>query len=295
MSGSGSGSGTGAVDGGSLEGSPGGNARWPHHLVLLGHPVAQSLSPRMHAAALRAAGIGARYEALDVPPAALGDALARLGAAGAAGNVTIPHKRAVWERCDVRTATAAAVGAVNTFWHAHDGALVGDNTDVDGIAAAARALVGARSPGRVTLIGAGGSAAAAAFALGSRGGASVAVWNRSVPAAQALAQRFACVRVTSDLSDALAGAQLVIHATPVGMRDDAVPFDVAALPPDAAVLDLVYRIGETALVRAARARGHAAADGTGVLVEQGAAAFRRWFGLDPDRAAMWRAVTAGAP
>lgn len=285
----------GGAGGGSLADLPGGSAPWPRQLVLLGHPVAQSLSPRMHGAALRAAGIDAPYEALDVPPATLADALARLGAARAGGNVTIPHKRTVWERCDVRTATAAAVGAVNTFWHASDGALVGDNTDVDGIAAAARALTRERPVRRVTLIGAGGSAAAAAFAIGTWGGATVALWNRSVPPAQALAQRFACVRVAKDLPSALEGTQLVIHATPVGMRDDEVPFDVAALPPGSAVLDLVYRIGATALVRSARAAGHEAADGTGVLVEQGAAAFRRWFGTEPDRAAMWRAVTSGAP
>lgn len=246
----------------------------------------------MHAAALRAAGIQARYEALDVPLPALDDALAGLRAEHAAGNVTIPHKRAVWERCDVRTATAAAVGAVNTFWYGGDGALTGDNTDVAGIAAAARALAGERPITRVTLIGAGGSAAAAAFAVGSWPGVTVVVWNRSADAAHALAQRFACVRVAADLPGALEETQLVIHATPVGMRDDAVPFDVAALSPAAAVLDLVYRAGDTALVRAARAAGHAAADGTGVLVEQGAAAFRRWFGTEPDRTAMWHAVTS---
>jgi shikimate dehydrogenase len=85
-------------------------------------------------------------------------------------------------------------------------------------------------------------------------------------------------------------ATLVINATPVGLRDDTVPVNLHAVPRSAAVLDLAYRIGETALVRDARARGHAAHDGLTMLVEQGALAFELWFGQQPDRNAMWEAI-----
>jgi shikimate dehydrogenase len=92
--------------------------------------------------------------------------------------------------------------------------------------------------------------------------------------------------------DAVAGAALVVHATTVGVGDDAIPIDPALLPPGADVMDLVYRRGETIWVRNARARGHRAVDGLPMLIEQGALAFERWFGVVPNRPAMWAAVGA---
>ena len=88
----------------------------------------------------------------------------------------------------------------------------------------------------------------------------------------------------------VAGAQLVVNATSVGLRDDAFPIDPSFIAPGAVVVDLVYRPGETAWVKAARARGHKSRDGIAMLVEQGALAFERWFGVTADRAAMWEAV-----
>jgi shikimate dehydrogenase len=106
-----------------------------------------------------------------------------------------------------------------------------------------------------------------------------------------LASRFgALVDVVSDVDAALDGAALVVNATPIGLRDDDFPVAVERIPRDAAVFDLVYRTGETAWVRAARNAGHRAADGEGMLVEQGALSFERWFGIEPDRHAMWSAL-----
>jgi shikimate dehydrogenase len=96
--------------------------------------------------------------------------------------------------------------------------------------------------------------------------------------------------VAVSLSDALHGATLVVNATPVGMRDQAFPVPIDLIPRGAAVLDLVYRSGETAWATAAREAGHRAADGMGMLVEQGALAFERWFAREADRTAMWRAM-----
>jgi len=263
----------------------------PGRLVLLGHPVAHSLSPRFQNAALRAAGIPLVYEAIDVAPDALRATLAELASVGASGNVTIPHKEAVAACCARRSALAERCGAVNTFWH-EDGQLVGDNTDVGGVDAIAAALLGAaRSSATVALLGAGGSAAAVVAAVERWGDARLRLYNRNVDRAHALAARFGgVVEVVGSVEEALDGATLVVNATPVGLKDDALPVAVSALPGGAAVFDLVYRANETAWVRAAREAGHRAADGEGMLVEQGALSFERWFGVAPDRAAMWRAL-----
>lgn len=263
----------------------------PGRLVLLGHPVSHSLSPRFQNAALRAAGIPLTYEALDVAPGALAGVADELAGANASGNVTIPHKEAFAARCARLSPLARRCGAVNTFWH-EEGVLVGDNTDVGGVDAIARALLGEGvAEARIALLGAGGSAAAVLAAAERWGGARVRLYNRTMDRARALASRFgALVEVVPSLDDALADATLVVNATPVGLRDDDMPAPVAALPRGAAVFDLVYRAGETAWVRAARDAGHRSADGEGMLVEQGALSFERWFGVSPDRDAMWRAL-----
>ena len=263
----------------------------PGRLVLLGHPVSHSLSPRFQNAALHAAGIPLRYEALDVAPDDLAATLARLAEQRASGNVTIPHKEAVAALCVRRSPLADRCGAVNTFWH-EDGDLVGDNTDVGGVDAIAQALLGERrSSARVALLGAGGSAAAVMAAAERWGSASVRVYSRTMDRARALASRFgALVEVVPDVGTALDGAALVVNATPIGLRDEEFPVPVERIPRGAAVFDLVYRTGETAWVRAARDAGHRAADGEGMLVEQGALSFERWFGIEPDRNAMWSAL-----
>jgi shikimate dehydrogenase len=267
--------------------------RPPTRLVLLGSPVAHSLSPTFQNAALVRAGLSVRYEAVDVAAGALDDVLTSLVAAGAAGNVTVPHKARVFAACARRSALAERVGAVNTFW-VDDGQLVGDNTDVGGFAHAVRELRGGTVstwPRRVALLGAGGSAAAVLAAATEWPGATVAVAGREVGRVVALCERFPMTaEVAPTVGDALTGADLVVNATPVGLDGVSMPVEPARLPAGADVLDLVYRRGETAWVRAARARGHRAADGLAMLVEQGALAFERWFGIAPDRAAMWASV-----
>ena len=136
----------------------------PTRLVLLGSPVAHSLSPLFQNAALESAGLPVRYEALDVAPDRLCDLLEELAREGAAGNVTVPHKEAVFARCVTRSVIAERVGAVNTFWSV-SGQLHGDNTDVGGFARTAGALVGeGGATSRIALLGAGGAAAAVCVA-----------------------------------------------------------------------------------------------------------------------------------
>lgn len=267
--------------------------RCPGRLVLLGHPVAHSLSPRFQNAALRRAGIPIVYEALDVLPVELEHTLGALRVIGAAGNVTIPHKEAVATHCDGLTPVARRAGAVNTFWF-EGGRLIGDNTDVGGFEAVAIDLLGPPAGARsisVALFGAGGAAAAVLAAVERWAGARVRVFSRSGERTRRLCARFPeMAEAAATAEDAVRGADLVVNATPVGLADNEMPIDPARLERGAAAIDLVYRAGGTAWTRAATQLGRRAVDGTAVLLEQGALAFERWFGVAPDRAAMRAAL-----
>jgi shikimate dehydrogenase len=233
-----------------------------------------------------------------VVPARLAESLQALRAASAAGNITIPHKQAALAICDVVTPLAARVGAVNTFWTDPEGRLCGDNTDVGGFEAAVRALV-PRSPDglQVLLLGAGGAALAVREAVAQWPDATLHVWARRPEQAgefvRPLGER-ARVVASSDaaLARIAASVDLVVNATPLGLRaDDAMPLAPTLLGAGQAALDLTYRRdGTTDWVAACRARGVAAEDGIRMLVEQGALAFERWFGLTAPRAVMMAAL-----
>jgi shikimate dehydrogenase len=264
---------------------------YPGRLVLLGHPVAQSLSPSIQGAALGAAEIPLRYEALDVPPGDLASTLDQLIAENAAGNVTIPHKPSVARAAATLTPEAVRVGAVNTF-ATRDGRLVGHNTDVSGFDRAARDLIGA-TPRRRTIgvFGAGGAAAAVLAAIESWPECSAVVVNRDVARAETLCARFRTVARIGDAAEIGEQADIVVNATSLGMRPgEGGPIDPSSLRREAVVLDLVYSAGETEFVRGARRHGLRAADGLSMLIAQGAAAFTWWFGREPDVEVMWRAA-----
>jgi shikimate dehydrogenase len=267
----------------------------PVRLLLLGHPVSHSLSPRIQNAALEAAGIRGSYEALDIAPDAFEETLTRLRRPHAGGNVTVPFKERVHDACDELSPLARRVGAVNTWWVDADGRLIGDNTDVPGFGAAVRELLRADAGGpprdlTVGVLGAGGAAAAVLAAAESWPGSVVHLYNRTPERARALCERFGHNVHAADDIGVVGGADLVVNATSVGLTNDAFPIDIALLAPGASVLDLVYRPGGTAFVRELRGRGRRAMDGLTMLVEQAAFAFERWFGVTPDRWAMWRAA-----
>jgi shikimate dehydrogenase len=258
----------------------------PGRLVLLGHPVLHSLSPRFQNAALAAAGIALRYEALDVPPEQLAETLRVLVALHGAGNVTLPHKEAVFAACARVSPVAERVRAVNTFW-CEEGQLIGHNTDVGGFDAALRGRFGTPGAWRVAVLGAGGAAAAVVTAVERWPGARAVVAARTAARAEALVARFPrAATLAPDYARAVVGADLVVNATPLGLQDEPGPIDPAILAPKTRVYDLVYQRGGTAWVRLARARGLEAEDGLGMLIEQGALAFERWFGVGPDRRVM---------
>jgi len=276
-------------------------AQRPSRLVILGHPVAHSLSPVFQRAALHEAEIPLAYDREDVAPDQLAEALDRLAADGAGGNITIPHKEAAAALITRCTPAARRVGAVNTFW-TEQGALVGHNTDVDGAAAAIRALVPIDatdlSDTPVVLCGAGGSAAATLVALHDLGYRRITIVARTTARAHLLSARLAIpARIVSvdEIDHVVGAAGLVINATPVGLRDNAFPVSVAVLPANCAAFDLVYRPGLTPWIAACRQAGRRAEDGLRMLVEQGAAAFETWFDVPAPREAMWRALHAVPP
>lgn len=252
--------------------------------LVLGDPVAHSRSPAIHARAFALLGVDAAYAPCRVGADQLEQAIDGIRALGVDGfNVTVPHKTAVAKLVDRLHLGAARIGAVNCV--ARDGdALVGHNTDAPGLL---RALAARRidATGRAVVVGAGGSARAAAFALADHARA-LTVVNRTAErgrslaeAAQAAGARAHAVPLESvEARRALEEAALVVHCTTVGLQDDALPFDPALLAPGAALADLVYRgtTGETALVRAAQQRGLATVDGVDVLVHQAIASLEIW-------------------
>jgi len=263
-------------------------------LVILGDPVTHSLSPLMHNAAIRALGLDAVYVALPTPAAKLLSVLEALAAVAAAGNITLPHKEAAERYVARKTDVCARAGACNTFW-TENGVLVGDNTDVTGLLTCVRRM--ADGAGRWLVVGTGGSARAVAIAAATAG-AELLVRSRTAARARTFADwavtRGARARAATERD----ASDLVINATPLGLQEtDPLPVDPAALRGARAALDLVYAPGETRWVRALRAAGVTAHDGRELLVQQGIAAFVRFFPerqgpTEVMRAAVGRALRA---
>jgi shikimate dehydrogenase len=264
---------------------------------IFGHPVGHSISPAIHNAAFAALDIDAVYKATDVPPADLPQAVADLRAQRLLGaNCTIPHKLAVLDLVDERTDETRLIGAANTlFWR--DDALVADNTDAGGLERAIRAEWPDLAGGRAVLLGSGGAARAAAVAL-ARLGCSVTVLARREVPAESVAATAASVGVEAVgmglafAPAAVAEADLVVNATPLGLRGETLPEPFMNLAPGQIALDLVYGPAATPFVAAARERGARAADGLGMLVGQAALAFQRWTGREAPLATMEAAANA---
>ncbi|NNK62951.1 MAG: shikimate dehydrogenase [Gemmatimonadetes bacterium] len=268
----------------------------PPRFAVLGKPIGHSLSPVMQGAALRARGIDATYRAIEVESDQVERTMRELAGSGGGGNVTVPHKGVAAAALDVRTPEVERTGACNTFW-SEGGRLHGDNTDIAGFRAAlARLLPSGIRGERTLMLGAGGAARAALVALVDDGAREVVVVNRSVDRARRLVDRLGgnVARVGSLGSLHGADFRLLVQATSLGLRaDDPLPVSLDDLGAIGGVLDLVYGPSGTALVRAARERGVPALDGREMLVQQGAAAFRRWFG-DPVPVDAMRAALAVA-
>jgi shikimate dehydrogenase len=253
-----------------------------------GWPLGHTLSPAMHNAAYDKMGLDWLYVPLpvehvrDLPP--LMEALRVLPFVGM--NVTMPYKEPVMELCDEVATVAQLAGAVNTV-QVRDGRLIGYNTDGRGLVESLVREAGFAPKGaRIVILGAGGAAAAALVAFVLEGAASVTVVNRTVANAQAMIARLqGSVRETAlcalpaddDAGEVVAGADLVVNATPLGMRpEDPLPMPAAWLHGGLLVADMLYRPAVTPLLAEASRIGARAVGGLGMLVAQGATSIEIW-------------------
>ena len=247
---------------------------------VIGWPVEHSRSPLIHGYWIREHHLDAEYRREPVRPEAFADFVSQLATHGYVGaNVTVPHKEAALG-LSVPDERAQAVGAANTLWR-EGGVLRSTNTDVEGFVA----NLDATAPGwdrglrSAVVLGAGGAARAVVFGLIGRGIERIRVSNRTLERAGALQRQFG-ERVQpapwSDANALLADAGLLVNTTSLGMSGQpALDIDVARLPANAVVADLVYAPLETALLAAARSRGLRAVDGLGMLLHQAVGGFER--------------------
>ena len=271
-------------------------------LAVLGHPVSHSRSPAMQNAAVEALGLGNEwsYKAIDIEPGEFAGRTRELPAQGFVGaNVTIPHKEAALALADEASEAAQQIGAANTLSF-RDAAIRADNTDATGLLAALPGPVEGRS---ALVLGAGGSARAAVWALAGEG-ASVSLWNRTPERADALVRDLAHAGALTPAEGRLRavtgeqvranGSELFVNCTAIGMRDED-PFEQLPLDPQrfndgSVVVDLVYAGSESRLVHEARARGATVVEGLEVLVRQGGESLSIWTGMDPPLDVMRKAA-----
>jgi shikimate dehydrogenase len=283
-------------------------------LGVLGWPVAHSRSPAIHNAALAELGLDGswHYQRLPVPPALFESVTRALAGSGFVGaNVTIPHKEAALAVAGEASEAAREIGAANTLTLSSDGTIAAENTDAPGLIAALAEPVAGK---RALVLGAGGSARAAVWALLHAGASEVSVWNRTPERAQRLAHELGARAVAH-----AEPADLLVNCTSVGLetgdgdtprtaseiRLEPLATDVYALNQVGLtfdqvgeysnVVDLVYRATPTPLVAAARAHGSRTVEGLDVLVAQGALSLEQWVSRPAPLDAMRRAARADGP
>jgi shikimate dehydrogenase len=270
--------------------------------AVIGHPVAHSKSPLIHAAFARQTGEQLSYEALLAPLDGFAAAVEAFRRAGGLGmNVTLPFKLEAHALADTHSARARAAGAVNTLAFRPGGTIFGDNTDGAGLVRDLTANLGCPLARRaVLLLGAGGAARGALLPLLGQHPARLVIANRTPAKAEELARRFAAEAEGCELSasgyPALAGQRfdVVINATSASLSDEAPPLPPGLYAPGALAYDMMYGRGDTPFLAAARADGAARlADGLGMLIEQAAESFELWRGLRPDTAPVLAALREG--
>ena len=268
------------------------------HYAVFGHPVAHSLSPRIHAAFGKQTGIPIDYKAIDAEPAGFDAALTAFAEAGGAGaNVTLPLKEAAFALCSDTTERARRAGAVNTLirngeqWH-------GDNTDGAGLV---RDLTGRHAldlrARRTLLLGAGGAAHGIAPVLLDAGIGDLFIVNRTPARTDALVDTLGQPgrvhpRYLEDLS-ALGEFDLVVNATSAVRAGEMLRLPTSLVGRRSAAVDVSYGEAAIPFLAWARANGcHDAIDGLGMLVEQAALSFARWHGVEPDTDAIYGELRA---
>ncbi len=251
---------------------------------VIGDPIAHSKSPAIHRHWIEQLGLSADYRRRHVLPEALPDYLtdARADPDWRGCNVTIPHKVAILDLVDDPGDVRGSIGAMNTILRQPDGSVIGTNTDAAGFAAPIAALDLIGRP--VAVIGAGGAARAVLFALKQMGAGPVTLYNRTALKGAALLSMFGLKGEVKPLGAPLDAFALLVNTSALGMAGQPLlDIDLAPLPEDAVVYDIVYAPLETALLADARARALDTVDGLEMLIGQAALAFELFFGIAPPR------------
>jgi shikimate dehydrogenase len=258
-------------------------------LGVIGHPIAHSLSPVIHNAALQALASDYVYAAFPVAPDDLAVAIEGLGASGVQGlSVTIPHKQAVMPLLVKITETAQLVGAVNTLWRGDYG-WQGTNTDVEGFLAPLLELNRDWSESTAVVLGNGGAARAVVVGLSQLGCKEIIVVGRSQEKLAQFKDSWTDQKICQTLqvlpwkalATVLQRTALLINSTPIGMAPHSAqspvePSLLEKLPPTAIAYDLIYTPRPTEFLRQAQERSLVTIDGAEMLVQQGAAALKIW-------------------
>ena len=251
---------------------------------VIGDPIAHSKSPAIHGFWLEKLGIDANYRACHVRPDELGEYFEnRLQDTAWRGcNITVPHKIAAMDHVADPGGIRDTIGAINTVIHQPDGSVIGTNTDAAGFYSPIADLPLEGST--VAVIGTGGAAHAILFALARAQVGSVTLLARNPLKGAAILARFGLKGTVVALDVPLPPVAVLVNATQLGMVGQLpLTLDLAPLPEDAVVYDIVYAPLRTSLLRAAEARGLATVDGLEMLIGQAALAFELFFGAAPPR------------
>ncbi|MBL4836988.1 MAG: shikimate dehydrogenase [Kordiimonadaceae bacterium] len=255
--------------------------------AVIGYPIAQSLSPLIHQHWMKQVGMEGTYEAIEVAPDDLAGFARSAKDKGFRGfNITVPHKIDILPSLQKIAPLARQMGAVNTVKVEEDGSLTGYNTDGIGLVKHLKATVADYPTDKPALIlGAGGAARAAVLGLLTENMPMVMISNRTRAKAEAIAKEIGHGRMTvvdwEEKEAAVAAAGLIVNTTLLGMAgQQPLEIDISRAAKDTVVYDIVYKPLETQLLAAAKKQGLRTVDGLGMLVHQGAAAFKIWFGYD---------------
>lgn len=256
---------------------------------VVGDPISQSLSPKLHGFWLRKYDIDGDYKAFHITEENLPDFLATLKDNGISGvNLTAPHKEQALKLVDIVDDVAGKVGAVNTIYFDND-KMIGSNTDGIGFLTHLKQSTQQWESGNgpVVILGSGGAARSVLYSLLDDGVPEIRLTNRTKERALNLANEISDDRITvydwDQRDEILNGAALLVNVTTLGMVGKyPLEINIEKLPTSATVYDIVYVPLETELLKNARARGNECVDGLGMLLHQAVPGFEKWFGVKPE-------------
>lgn len=259
-----------------------------HMVAVMGWPVMHSLSPLMHNTWMEQEGLKGTYVPLAIEPGTLEPALRALHPLGFAGcNLTIPHKLDAMTIVDEVDEVARKIGAMSCVVVRENGTLFGTNNDWLGFVGNLKQFFPdfRADTGPVTVIGAGGGGRAVCYAMLDQGAREIRLVNRTPEEPALIAAEFGgpiTPVAWTERHAALDGAVMVINATSQGMKGEpALDIQLDTLPVSALAVDIIYTPPETPFLAAARMRGNPTLNGLGMLLHQGPAAWKRWFGIEP--------------